>query len=99
MIVANYGSGSVSLLPVCENGHLAPISDYHQHMGSGANPERQAGPHAHCAVMDPSNRYLFVADLGVDKIMSYRLDIEDRKLIPNQTPHLKLPAGSGPRHI
>jgi 6-phosphogluconolactonase len=97
--VANYGSGSVSLLPVEENGHLQPASDSHQHTGTGVDPKRQEGPHAHCAVMDPTNQYLFVADLGIDKIMSYRLDIDGKRLIPNKTPYLELPPGSGPRHL
>ena len=96
---ANYGSGSVSLLPVGENGHLAPASDTHQHTGSSVNPARQEGPHAHCAVIDPTNRYLFVADLGTDKIMSYKLDMEGQKLIPNETPYLEMHPGSGPRHL
>ena len=96
---ANYSSGSVSLLPIGENGRLDPASDSHQHTGSGVNPARQEGPHAHCAVWDPTNRYLFVADLGIDKIMSYQLDMEGKQLIPNQTPYLEMPPGSGPRHL
>jgi len=97
--VANYGSGSVSLLPIGENGRLLPASDSQQHSGSGANPERQEGPHAHCAVFDPTNRFLFVVDLGIDKIMSYRLDIERKRLIPNEIHYLELLPGSGPRHL
>lgn len=99
VFVANYGSGSVSILPVGENGHLHPASDVHQHRGSGINPERQEGPHAHCAIMDPTNRYLLVADLGIDRVMSYRLNREGKRLIPNETPYLELPPGSGPRHL
>jgi 6-phosphogluconolactonase len=99
VIVANYGSGSVSLLPIGENGRLHPASDSHQHTGSGVNPKRQEGPHAHCAVMDPTNQYLFVTDLGTDKIMSYRLNVEGKRLVPNGIPYLNLPPGSGPRHI
>ncbi len=96
---ANYGSGSVSLLPIGENGSLLPVSDFHQHTGSSVNPDRQEGPHAHCAIMDPTNRYLFVADLGIDRIMSYQLDIEGKQLVPNEIPYLEMPPGSGPRHL
>jgi len=99
VVVANYGSGSVALLPIGDNGHLHPASDFHQHTGFGENTERQEGPHAHSAVMDPTNRYVFVADLGIDKIMSYQLDIEGKQLVPNETPYLDLPRGSGPRHL
>jgi 6-phosphogluconolactonase len=49
--------------------------------------------------MDPTNRYLFVADLGIDSVMSYRLNREGKRLIPNETPYLELPPGSGPRHL
>jgi 6-phosphogluconolactonase len=99
VVVANYGSGSVSLLPIGENGSLHPASDIQQHTGSGIDPERQEGPHAHCAVIDPTNQYLFVADLGIDKVMSYLLDLKGKKLIPNERPYLELPPGSGPRHL
>jgi 6-phosphogluconolactonase len=99
VFVANYGSGSVSVLPVGGNGHLQPASDFHQHAGSGINPQRQEGPHAHCAIMDPASLYLFVADLGIDRIMSYRLDRAGKRLVPNEPPYLELPPGSGPRHL
>jgi 6-phosphogluconolactonase len=99
VVVANYSSGTVALFPIGENGHLDSASDTHQHTGSSINPDRQEGPHAHCAVVAPTNRYLFVVDLGIDKIMSYRLDMEGKQLIPNETPFLEMPPGSGPRHL
>lgn len=99
VFVANYGSGSVSVLPVGGNGQLHPASDFHQHTSSGINPHRQEGPHAHCAIMDPANRYLLVTDLGIDRIMSYRLNHEGKRLVPNEPPYLGLPPGSGPRHL
>ena len=99
VVVANYGSGTISLLPIGENGRLLPASDVHQHVGSGPNLARQEGPHAHCSVFDPANRYLIAVDLGIDRIMSYRLDIERERLIPNEVPYLELSPGSGPRHL
>ncbi|MFN2237029.1 MAG: lactonase family protein [Anaerolineales bacterium] len=97
--VANYSSGSVSVLPIGENGELLPSSDFYQHTGSGINPVRQEGPHAHCSVIDPTNQYLFSADLGIDKIMSYRLDLETKKMIPNDPPYFGMTPGCGPRHL
>ena len=97
--VANYSSGSVTALPIGENGALLPSSDFHQHAGTGINPARQEGPHAHCSVIDPTNRYLFAADLGIDKIISYRLDLEGKKLIPHDPPYFEMLPGCGPRHI
>jgi 6-phosphogluconolactonase len=87
------------VLPIEENGRLKPASDVHQHGGSSVNENRQEGPHAHSAVVDPTNRYVFVADLGIDKIMGYQLDFEGNRLAPNEVPFLEIPAGSGPRHL
>lgn len=99
VVVANYESGNVGLFPVDNFGRLQALSDTHQHIGSGPVRERQAAAHAHCAVIDPANRYVHVADLGIDKIASYQLDLAHGKLIPTETPNLTLPAGSGPRHL
>jgi 6-phosphogluconolactonase len=55
-------------------------------------------PHAHCAVMDATNRWLLVATLGCDAIRCYRMD-EDGSLVPNNPPMLAVRQGSGPRHL
>jgi 6-phosphogluconolactonase len=99
VIVANYGSGSVSLLPIHQSGHLYAVTDSHQHTGSGMDPHRQEGPHAHCVIVDPTNQYVFVTDLGTDRLMIYQLDREGKRLIPHDVSYLALPAGSGPRHL
>ena len=49
-----------------------------QHTGNSVDPARQEGPHAHSINLDPANRFAFVADLGLDKVMVYRLDSGDR---------------------
>src|SRR5262249_23869387 len=53
LLVANYGSGSVAVLPVAADGKLGEASDIKQHNGSSVNPDRQKGPHAHCVTLDP----------------------------------------------
>src|SRR6185503_15819400 len=63
VLVANYGGGSVAVLPVDRDGTLKPAVTFLQHLGSGANPKRQAGPHAHSINLDRANRHAFVADL------------------------------------
>ncbi len=98
-LVANYSSGSVGVLPIREDGSLAPPSDVVQHVGSGAHPKRQEGPHAHCITMDPGQRFVFAVDLGIDKVMIYRLDPAAGKLAPNDPPFAPFHAGAGPRHI
>lgn len=99
VLVANYGSGSVAMLPIQPDGSLAPASDFVQHAGSGPDPARQKGPHAHSANVDPGNRYALVADLGLDKIMVYRMDLDAGKLVPNDEPWAATHPGAGPRHL
>ncbi|MCY3007120.1 MAG: lactonase family protein [Planctomycetota bacterium] len=98
-VVSNYGSGSVCLFPIRADGSLEPESSMVKHQGSGPNAARQKGPHAHCAMVDPTNRWVLVADLGLDQVLVYRLDGASKKLIPGPTPFFKLAGGSGPRHL
>ena len=99
LLVANYNSGSVSVVPVGADGRLGPPSDVVQHSGSSANPDRQKGPHAHCVTMESGNRFAFVCDLGLDKVMIYRFDAERGKLTPHDPPFAAIKPGSGPRHM
>lgn len=99
VLVANYASGSVTVLPINADGSLAEASDFVQHRGSSVNPQRQEGPHAHSIILDPANRFAFVADLGLDKVMIYRFDAERGKLVPNDPPFAPVRPGAGPRHF
>ena len=100
VLVANYSSGSVASLPVRKDGSLGEAASFVQHSGSSADPERQKGPNAHSIVVSPDNRFALAADLGIDKILIYRLDATAAKLTPNEAqPFVKQKPGSGPRHI
>ena len=99
VLVANYGSGSVAVLPIGDDGQLREATDAVQHEGSSVDPRRQEGPHAHSIVLDPTNCYAFAADLGLDKIMIYQLDLTEGKLRPNEEPWVEVKAGAGPRHF
>jgi 6-phosphogluconolactonase len=99
VLAANYGSGSVCVLPVRKDGQLGEAVQVLQHEGRSAHPTRQAGPHAHSVTLDPSNRYAFAADLGMDKVMIYRFYPAEGKLKPNEPPWAEVEAGSGPRHL
>jgi 6-phosphogluconolactonase len=99
VLVANYSSGSVAALPIQVDGRLASASSIIQHQGSSVNPRRQEGPHAHSITLDPANRFAFVADLGLDKVMIYRLDLEQGQLIANDPGWVEINAGAGPRHF
>jgi 6-phosphogluconolactonase len=89
-LVANYGGGSVSILPILEDGSLGEASDFIQHEGTKK-------PHAHSINVDPTNRFAFVADLGLDQVLCYR--IEEGKLPLNDPPWTAVTAGEGPRHF
>ena len=99
LLVANYGSGSVAALPIQSDGSLGEATTTLQHTGSGANPKRQAGPHAHFIRPSPDNRFTLDCDLGLDKIFINRLDPAEAKLNANDPPFATVPPGSGPRHF
>ncbi|MFN3652167.1 MAG: lactonase family protein [Armatimonadota bacterium] len=99
VLVANYSTGSVAALPVRGDGSLGEAASFVQHAGAGVNPQRQEGPHAHCIVRSPDNRFAFAADLGLDQVVSYRLDAGRAKLTPGRQPFARTPAGAGPRHL
>jgi 6-phosphogluconolactonase len=99
VFVANFMSGSVCVLPVADDGSLGSASDFIQHQGSGIDPVRQKGPHAHAVTLDPSNRFAFVPDLGLDRLMAYRFDPRRGMLEPNAVPWIKMKPGAGPRHV
>ena len=99
VLVANYGSGSVAVLPVAADGRLGAASHVVQHSGSSVDPERQQGPHAHCVTIDHANRFVFVCDLGLDKILAYRLDAGRGTLTPHDPPFAPAKPGAGPRHM
>jgi 6-phosphogluconolactonase len=99
LLVANYGSGSVSILPILDDGRLDEASCVIQHAGRGKDPRRQAGPHAHSINLDPANRHALVADLGIDRVMVYRFDSIRGLLEPHDEPWIEVRPGAGPRHI
>lgn len=99
VLAANYGSGSCTSIPIKSDGSLAEPASVFQHKGKSINPSNQQGPHAHSFNIDKGNKFAFCADLGIDKIMVYRLDSATGKLTPNDPPAFDTPPGSGPRHF
>jgi 6-phosphogluconolactonase len=99
VLVANYGGGSVAVLPIEKNGKLKSPTAFVQHTGSSVNPQRQKEPHAHSINVDPTNRFAFVADLGLDKILIYKFDPGKGLLTLNDPPSASVKPGSGPRHL
>jgi 6-phosphogluconolactonase len=99
ILVANYSSGTVTVLPLADSGELVYASHVVQHMGTGPVKARQEKAHAHCVIPHPSNRFALAADLGVDRILVYRMDAEKGTLDHVEKSDAVMPPGTGPRHL
>jgi 6-phosphogluconolactonase len=99
LLVANYGGGSIASYRVKRDGSLDQIATFIQHEGSSVNSQRQEAAHAHCISVGPENRFVFAADLGLDQILSYKLDLDTAKLVPSDPPFVAVAPGAGPRHF
>jgi len=99
VLVANYDGGSLAAYPVLDDGRLGKPSANIQHSGHGADPERQAKPHAHWIGLSPDNRFALAVDLGLDKVLVYRFDQAKGRLVPNDPAFAGVDAGAGPRHF
>ncbi len=100
VMVANYNSGSAEVLPISRtNGSLGEPSSVDQHKGTSVDPARQEGPHAHCAIFDPSGKYGLVCDLGTDKIVVYKYNSTTGTIDPTGIEPGVVAPGSGPRHF
>ncbi len=96
---ANYRGGTTVVFPVREDGTLGEANSLVQHVGSSVLPRRQDAPHPHGVYISTDNRFLFVPDLGLDKIMSYRFDAAKGTISANEPDSVKVAPGSGPRHL
>jgi 6-phosphogluconolactonase len=95
---ANYTGGSFSTFPIMANGTLG-VPTTVQHTGSSVLKERQDKPHVHSTVFSPDDKYLFVPDLGLDKVMIYSFNPGSGKPEPAPVPFAATAPGSGPRHL
>jgi 6-phosphogluconolactonase len=97
-LVSNYDRGTIAVFPVLQDGRLAEATAFVQHRGSSVNKERQEGPHAHAAAFSPDNRFVIVADLGLDQLLAYRFDATHGTL--GSYPQIvRAVPGAGPRHL
>jgi len=108
VLAANYGGGSVICLGIDDDGRLEPVVDHApggspggfiQHVGSGPNPRRQEGPHAHCILPSPDGRFAIACDLGLDKVLVHSLDVGAATLAARGEGDGRVPPGAGPRHF
>jgi 6-phosphogluconolactonase len=100
LVLANYGSGTVAVLPISPDGSLAKLSDLVTLPGKpGPHRTEQASSHPHDVAFDPSGRFLVVPDKGLDMVFVYRLDTASGKLVAANPPSVASRPGAGPRHV
>ncbi len=99
LITGNYGSGGITVLPVLKDGSIGAAVQNIQLTGKSIDPGRQEKPHVHSINISADNKYVFVPDLGTDKIMTYILNQQTGQLIAAKQPFTSVTAGSGPRHF
>jgi 6-phosphogluconolactonase len=99
LLLANYGAGNIIVYPISENGLLEDPASNIMHVGSSVDKSRQSEPHPHSIVTSPDNKYVYCADLGIDKIKAYAFDENIGVLSPREDLDAAVPAGGGPRHM
>ena len=98
VLTAQYGGGSVAVFSLNDDGSLRERTQLINHEGgSGVVPRRQDASHAHWTGFSPDNRFAFVPDLGLDKVVIYKCDPKNSMLTPHG--NAVVPPGSGPRHM
>lgn len=111
LLVANYGGGSVAVLPILADGRLATASDVRKTSGT-IGPKRATNappgsfafsghdmPHAHMIQADAAGRFVLAPDLGLDRIFVWAFDAQAGVLVPSDPESIALPPGDGPRHF
>ncbi len=97
-VTVTYNSGTVTAYAVEVDGKLSEGFYTDQHAGEPLSP-RQPGPRAHGVVFSKDSRFAYVAELGLDRVYSYRLDAATRTMTPFDPPYISLKGGSGPRRL
>jgi 6-phosphogluconolactonase len=99
LMFANFGSSSITILRIKEDGSIGEQTAFMKHIGSGKDPAFQSKAHPHSIDLSPDNKYAVVSDLGVDKLFIYKFDPSTGVLSPDQPPFVQAEAGGGPRHF
>ncbi len=99
VMMANFGSGSVSVVRVKDDGSLGGLTSFIQDVGHSVDRGIQMEPHTHSIVVSPDNKYAIVSDLGIDKVLIFNFDVATGKLSPPDPKFASVYPGSGPRHF
>jgi 6-phosphogluconolactonase len=96
LTIANYSSGNMAVYSVV-NGKIEEEPDTRQHVGSSIVKPNQNAPHAHCSRFGTHGKYIYVADLGIDEVVSYSVNQEGD--LGEKQIALEMDEGDGPRHL
>lgn len=99
LFVSNYSEGNIVMYQIDDDGSISEAADIVFHEGSSVNQSRQNAAHVHSAIPSADGRFLYVSDLGIDKIMIYRIDRDNHTLAPAETPFFENEPAAGPRHF
>ena len=88
---------SMVIYPLAPDGEIGAPAAEVRHSGSGPDAGRQERPHAHCVRWTPDNRFVVVADLGIDRLVVYRFDAATGAIARHG--EVTMPPGAGPRHF
>jgi 6-phosphogluconolactonase len=97
-MVANFLGGSVAVFALRPDGSIGTRTAFVQNIGASLDEKDPKHAHAHSIRFDPSHRFVLVADLGLDKVLVYRMNPKTGALTPNDPPFVSVAPGSGPRH-
>ena len=89
---------NLHLIRVEADGRLSEPFYTDQHTGTPLSP-RQPGPKAHGIAFSKDSKFAYVAELGLDRVYSYRIDVANHVVTPSDPPFVSLPGGSGPRRL
>lgn len=97
LVVANYGTGTVAVIPLDAEGRLQPVTQLVELPGTpGPDPKEQASSHPHGVIFDPSGQFVVVPDKGLDRTFLFRF--ENGQLTPTVQGHAEAASGAAPRH-
>jgi 6-phosphogluconolactonase len=99
IFVANYQGGNIVAWALKPDGSIGERTAFVQHTGKGVDPKRQTHAYAHSIIVDPTNRFVLTADLGLDKLFVYKFDAKTGALTPNDPAFVSVPSGLGARHV
>ncbi len=97
LFASNYSGGNLAAFSIRSDGGIDKASFISQHEGKGTHPSRQQKPYVHSSILSPDKEWLFVADLGIDKIVPYKINKKTGAL--QQMPGVATSPGAGPRHM